>query len=60
VTKRQSVDRKHARLRGGCASEETDEVVPYKVLPDVLEEIEEVVRARLRLFSHPHSSVEVH
>jgi fructose-bisphosphate aldolase, class II len=30
-----------------------DEVVPYKILPPVVESVREVVRSRLRLFSNP-------
>ena len=29
-----------------------DEVVPYKILPPVVESVREVVKSRLRLFSH--------
>jgi fructose-bisphosphate aldolase class II len=35
-----------------------NEVVPYKLLPDVIESIKQVVYSRLRLFNTAHSSVE--
>jgi fructose-bisphosphate aldolase, class II len=37
-----------------------DEVVPYKLLPDVVESIKQVVDSRLRLFNTSHSGVGVH
>jgi fructose-bisphosphate aldolase class II len=37
-----------------------NEVVPYKVLPDVVESIKQVVSSRLRLFKTAHSGAEVH
>jgi fructose-bisphosphate aldolase class II len=37
-----------------------DEVVPYKLLPDVVESIKQVVYSRLRLFNAAHSGAEVH
>jgi fructose-bisphosphate aldolase class II len=35
------------------------EMVPYKVLPDVVESIRQVVYSRLRLFNTARSGVEV-
>jgi len=37
-----------------------DEVVPYKLLPDVVESIKQVAGSRLRLFNTSHSNVELH
>lgn len=36
-----------------------DEVVPYKILPPVVESVREVVMSRLRLFSNPRSVAQV-
>ena len=36
-----------------------DEVVPYKILPPVVESVREVVTSRLRLFSNPESVAQV-
>lgn len=35
-----------------------DEVVPYKILPPVVESVREVVKSRLRLFNHPSLAAE--
>jgi hypothetical protein len=62
--------RRHSRAGGrrhawnvkdhAAGSGQGGEVVPYKILPDVVESVEQVVYSRLRLFNTARSGVEVH
>jgi fructose-bisphosphate aldolase class II len=53
------IDDWYSDLRSALAKK-PDEVVPYKLLPDVVESVKQVVYSRLRLFNTSLKGVPTH